>query len=1042
LYVLYLDDNKSNNNNNTMMVNLWLSPKKRHSVERLRVVYTDLLQHIDADSECLGQRRCASAEDVKCHKKAQRFSFRRNIIPVHSQISHSRSNNDESTFDSPVRSSREASDPLFDDIQSEFPDNSSALIATVETESRDVPNSRDYIINRAALSIGNDETISDLAGAFRILAATRSPDKEGENFGAVATRDDGSVCGIQRAKALERRVVESIALIGEIVVNGGKGGVASNRKGSSAMQCIRTDSVFEYFCEKSILSLLVDIAKEKRHNRDTVYTNKNSSAIESVVHGVVWSGLVKAQVYETVSILISDVRNQSIIYYLLSNNYINDLIECMQPIQQWTEPAIAKMLPAYVDLLKNLTLQLADDPHLFPFLTVETPNETDGLYKEGDITATSVEFPLFSAALETASSYYAQSDSKIYATCLAIIINLMQIPHRPMQDWINQSNASQRALADHLCERLLNRFYRVTYLATGPVVDGPRHNAIANQLMSLKDHMGMVHEVVWSGVRGLDVRLCETLLQKVVSVLLQCLSPKRPFLVVGLVDADVIPESEASAQVSAIVFSFMFSSLAYVPLQRMLAVALLHPKSTPMWTSSQWVHQMESPDSYVIMPALSDIVNIEESRETCANPFREEILKTLRGDYGEWRTIATACLLQSVLCADAMDAESLAMLEIVAGFGKGSTSLEMAVASFLKRPHSASAISATALECVGMLGLMLLYNGLVAAAVVGKEETEKRLADICNDSPVWEAMTQTRDSFCEQALQFREVTGVSDLFLDLVEAAIKTRYTPKYSESGPTIFTCLLNRRGHVDIALDADVLVREIRGVTHNDVESTRFCLNMGLHFRALCKVVDRLRLDLCRRLKNPTNNDPMDGIHLDMIDKADDLCETVGGLMQKPDVGADLDLTGRMYFPFKSATKTSDGHVQQETGKCDVPVEKTKKLGVFCSISQFILVLDPTDLFIVKPMKKIEDHRGTVLFALPLRSVIAAAADEDWLHIAVRSQDAGFLIKNGNMALKFETAGTCLIVKQYLDRSREVLRQELVAKVPDLLLAPKYKN
>jgi hypothetical protein len=38
--------------------------------------------------------------------------------------------------------------------------------------------------------------------------------------------------------------------------------------------------------------------------------------------------------------------------------------------------------------------------------------------------------------------------------------------------------------------------------------------------------------------------------------------------------------------------------------------------------------------------------------------------------------------------------------------------------------------------------------------------------------------------------------------------------------------------------------------------------------------------------------------------------------------------------------------------------------------------------------------------------------------------------------MALKFENVGTCLIVKQYLDRSREVLRQELMQKISSLLM------
>lgn len=36
--------------------------------------------------------------------------------------------------------------------------------------------------------------------------------------------------------------------------------------------------------------------------------------------------------------------------------------------------------------------------------------------------------------------------------------------------------------------------------------------------------------------------------------------------------------------------------------------------------------------------------------------------------------------------------------------------------------------------------------------------------------------------------------------------------------------------------------------------------------------------------------------------------------------------------------------------------------------------------------------------------------------------------------MALRFETVGTCLIVKQYLDRSRQILRQELMGKVSTL--------
>ena len=99
-------------------------------------------------------------------------------------------------------------------------------------------------------------------------------------------------------------------------------------------------------------------------------------------------------------------------------------------------------------------------------------------------------------------------------------------------------------------------------------------------------------------------------------------------------------------------------------------------------------------------------------------------------------------------------------------------------------------------------------------------------------------------------------------------------------------------------------------------------------------------------------------------------------------------------------------------------------------------MLVLDPTDMYIAKPYRSSEaENRATVVCSISLRSVIAAADDAEWLHVAVRHEDVGSLIKNGNMALQLESNGSCLIVKQYLDRSRDILRHELLGKVSVLL-------
>lgn len=989
------------------------TPTNANSIERLRAVYTDLLQHIDLDNEHLGQRRGIDDEDVECHKKSSRFSFRRSVIP-----SPSKGNN-----------KSENEDTVDDGDSTEDNENYSTKL---KEESRDAPNSQYMFNNPNTFGVCSEKV--DLATAFRILAATKSPDKEGENYGAIANREDSSVCGIQQAKALESRVVELIKQIGEIVVNAG-GDAHYRGKNGEGQLSVRTDPVFEYFCEKCMLSLFVEIARETRRGKNHPLESSSTSSTPPSslsVRGVVWGGPVKAQVYQTVALLISDNRNHSVIHYLLSNNYINDLIKCISPLQQWTVTALAQMLPAYTDLLKNLTLKIADDPSLFPFLTIENSTLSDN--DDSEVSSTShIEFPLFSAALETATSVYAQSDSQTYATCLAIIVNLMQIHHEPIQTWICQSSISQRILADHLCQRLMDRYYRMTNLTRGPIVNSARHKSIASQLVSLKDEMGMVHEIFWSGVRGMDVRLCESLLQRVVFVLLKSLlqmPPARPFLIVGLIDADVIPEPEASAQVATVFFSYMFSNLVYVPFQRMLSVALFHQNSTPIWSTSKSTTYSADPEgSYVLMPALSDIVNNEDEVETYPNPFRREIFKTLEGDYGEWRAIAAACLLQSVINTDAIDTDTVVMSGIISS-DETISSLDRSVATFLTRSHKPSEVTVRALECTGYLGLMIIYRNLMNA-IEDEDDTQESIDNYLSNSPVWNALEYARQHFCRQAMEFRNVTGVSDIVLDLTEAVIKTRYTARFDESGSAAFICHLSRRGCFDKMVEADFFVRQNRSVGANDVETARFSIKMGIHFRALCRIVDRMSHDIRTKTDMSASTDSKHKQKYEFVDTADTLTRTIGGLSEKPIAGAALDLTGRMFFRFQSALNPAASQSSGGAGSNESGSE-----GTIDTTTHLTLVLDPTDLFVVKPMvQKMEENRGTILFGISLRNIIAAAVDQAWLHIAVRGSENQTLIKNGNMALQFESTGTCLIVKQYLDRSREVLRQDLVNKLPDLL-------
>jgi len=203
-----------------------------------------------------------------------------------------------------------------------------------------------------------------------------------------------------------------------------------------------------------------------------------------------------------------------------------------------------------------------------------------------------VAFPLFSATLETGTSSFAQTDSFIHATCLNLMVGLMQINYTPIEEWIQQAVMEQQKLANHICDLLVHRYQRMASLTTGLIVDSVRSVALLNQVSGLKDEIHVLNDLFSCHVRGFNVRLCETVLRRFIAVLLRDVTPSsgsssssrddddhlhhqphhsRTFLCVGNSDNDVIPEPEAHAQTAIFILSQLFLHVEYNPLLRMLA---------------------------------------------------------------------------------------------------------------------------------------------------------------------------------------------------------------------------------------------------------------------------------------------------------------------------------------------------------------------------------------------------------------------------------------------------------------------------------------
>ena len=147
----------------------------------------------------------------------------------------------------------------------------------------------------------------------------------------------------------EGKVVEILRVIAEMVVYGDN----------------NSEILFDFFCEKNMLSLFVDImyssitgsGDDKVGNRD-----KETCPV-----------LVYVQVLQTLSILINCVRNDTSLYYLLSNNYINEIL--LFPLYNFDNESLRDQFASF---LKSLSLRLNiqtvqfffnEETGVFPLLT-------------------------------------------------------------------------------------------------------------------------------------------------------------------------------------------------------------------------------------------------------------------------------------------------------------------------------------------------------------------------------------------------------------------------------------------------------------------------------------------------------------------------------------------------------------------------------------------------------------------------------------------------------------------------------------------------
>ena len=327
--------------------------------------------------------------------------------------------------------------------------------------------------------------------------------------------------------------------------------------------------------------------------------------------------------------------------------------------------------------------------------------------------------------------------------------------------------------------------------------------------------------------------------------------------------------------------------------------------------------------------------------------------------------------------------------------------------------------------------------------------------------------------FFQKTVEPDDAAGATDIIIDHMEAAVLALYkqiklyTPtkpgqRKTPATTSIYAYQLSQHGCIFHGKKADCLVRRLWSVgRQNEVVESRWNAQMALHVRAVIRVLDKLfeqvEAELLSLSTEQQQHDREQGLFsvpkLELLDNAEKLELLFCSLRTKPSVGTDIDLRGRTIFPFSTSGVNAVDDVQA-SGRTNEISYVSKKVGLEeeahgltgttlgnrTSMSKF-LVLDPTALFVVRAQqtkRSLESsglQRGTMLCCIPLLHIIAAGVDGEWLHVAVRHEDFRSLIKNGNMALRFDTPETSSKIRSRLMSSRLIMRMELAQTIKSVL-------
>nr|XP_033335665.1 protein CLEC16A homolog isoform X4 [Megalopta genalis] len=295
-------------------------------------------------------------------------------------------------------------------------------------------------------------------------------------------------------------------------------------------------SVFDFFLEKNMLSFFLRIMKQK------------------------CGSYVCVQLLQTLNILFENIRNETSLYYLLSNNHVNSIIVHKFDFSD------EEVMAYYISFLKTLSLKL--NAHTIHFFYNEVNEHTN-------------DFPLYTEAIK----FFNHSEGMVRIAVRTLTLNVYRVEDASMLVFIRDRTAAPYFsnlvwfIGDHIIE--LDTCVRND-------ADHQSQNRLSDLVAEHLDHLHYLNDILCLNIPDLNKVLSEHLLHKLLVPLYVYSLTKHKNLLCQNQDE----RKHVSIVVALFLLSQVFLIISHGPLVHTLAAVILLSDLETIQTGASKVLEM------------------------------------------------------------------------------------------------------------------------------------------------------------------------------------------------------------------------------------------------------------------------------------------------------------------------------------------------------------------------------------------------------------------------------------------------------------------